>query len=53
MKERVSSFLSSSDLSSSDNNCKQFGSGSKLFDTLIAFEKEFSEKVNQQTEAKA
>ena len=52
----LNSFDASGDLSSSDNLCKQFGprsgptecrslSGSKLFDTLIVFLKDFFEKV--------
>ena len=51
------SFFASGDLSSTDNLCKQFGPrsgpteycslfGSKLFDTLIVFLKDFFEKVN-------
>ena len=41
---------------SADNFCKQFGSRSKLFDTLVVFMKEFFEKVdfekNKQTTKK-
>ena len=37
-------FLASGDLSSAGNLCKQFGPGTKLFDTLIVFLKEFLEK---------
>ena len=63
----LSSFPARGNLSSADNLCKQFGprsgptecrswSGSKLFDTLIVFLKEFFEKVdfekNQQTTTK-
>ena len=51
-------FLASGNLSSAGNFCKKFGprsgptkcwswSGSKLFDTVIAFLKEFFEKVNR------
>ena len=33
-------------MSSADSLCKQFGPRSKLFDTLIAFLKEFFEQVD-------
>ena len=33
-------------MSSGDNLCKQIGPGSKLFDTLIIFLKEFFERVD-------
>ena len=41
-------FITFSLLTATDNLCKQFKtwSGSKLFDTLVVFPKEFFEKVN-------